>query len=305
MTWLRAERVVTGSGTLSPGWLLVDAGRIAAVLPEPPAAMVTDLGDVVVMPGFVDVHCHGGGGASFGERPEAIARAAAFHLGHGTTTVIGSLVTESPDVLRQQVRSLAAATRGGTVAGAAPGGAVAGSRPRRCARAVAAAPSRSGRGAVAARRGGRDVAHGDARAGAAGCPRPDRHAARRRGPGGGRPHRRRSRHRRAGAARGSERRDAPVQRDARDPPPPPRTGPGAARRPGDDRRAGLRRRPRPPGRRVDGGPGRRAGAGRAGHRRRRGGRDRRRRDRCSDRAGSWCATGPPGSPTAGRWPAAR
>ncbi len=58
------------------------------------------------MPGFVDMHVHGGGGASYTE-PDGIAKAAAFHLRHGTTTTMASLVTGSPAELLGGVRALA------------------------------------------------------------------------------------------------------------------------------------------------------------------------------------------------------
>lgn len=58
--------------------------------------------DAIVVPGFVDMHVHGGGGASFADGNAAdIARAAEFHLRHGTTTTLASLVTAGPAELLQ------------------------------------------------------------------------------------------------------------------------------------------------------------------------------------------------------------
>jgi N-acetylglucosamine-6-phosphate deacetylase len=71
----------------------------------------------VLVPGFVDLHCHGGGGSSFGDGPEAAVRAAALHLAHGTTTVVASLVTGSRDRLRAQIDDLAALVDDSTLAG--------------------------------------------------------------------------------------------------------------------------------------------------------------------------------------------
>ena len=48
-----------------------------------------------MVPGFVDVHVHGGGGASFdGGDPDAVATVVRTHLAHGTTTMVASLVTD-------------------------------------------------------------------------------------------------------------------------------------------------------------------------------------------------------------------
>ncbi len=62
------------------------------------------------------MHVHGGGGASYTET-HGIAAAAGFHLRHGTTTTLASLVTTSPAELIAGVRALAAATQQGTIAG--------------------------------------------------------------------------------------------------------------------------------------------------------------------------------------------
>jgi N-acetylglucosamine-6-phosphate deacetylase len=69
-----------------------------------------------VVPGFIDMHVHGGGGASY-TSTDGIAEAAAFHLRHGTTTTLASLVTTSPAELLTGVRALAEATGQGTVGG--------------------------------------------------------------------------------------------------------------------------------------------------------------------------------------------
>ena len=51
------------------------------------------------MSGLVDIHCHGGAGATFGDSVEASIAAAAAHHAHGTSVVVGSLVTASiPDL---------------------------------------------------------------------------------------------------------------------------------------------------------------------------------------------------------------
>lgn len=74
--------------------------------------------DAIVVPGFVDMHVHGGGCASFADGNAAdIARAAEFHLRHGTTTTLASLVTAGPAELLSAVGALAEATRDGVVAG--------------------------------------------------------------------------------------------------------------------------------------------------------------------------------------------
>jgi N-acetylglucosamine-6-phosphate deacetylase len=86
----------------------------------PPAgSAVTELGDdATLVPGFVDVHVHGGGGGSFpGADPGQVARAIAFHRRHGTTTMVASLVTAAPGALLADVRALADQVSAGELAG--------------------------------------------------------------------------------------------------------------------------------------------------------------------------------------------
>lgn len=116
---LRADTVLTGRELLRPGWVDIDRATVRAVgagdAPGPPDV---DLGAATVVPGFVDTHCHGGGGANFSAAtPEETATAVALHRRHGTTTMVASLVTASPDDLLRQVSALAGDVRTGALGG--------------------------------------------------------------------------------------------------------------------------------------------------------------------------------------------
>jgi N-acetylglucosamine-6-phosphate deacetylase len=129
VTVLRAATVVTGAEVLAPGWLSVQDGRLTApaimhsgVPPEYAGVHdhgeVVDLGDSIVVPGFVDMHVHGGGGFAYtSPDPEEVLRAAAFHRAHGTTTTLASLVTATEANLTRSVRMLAELVADGAVAG--------------------------------------------------------------------------------------------------------------------------------------------------------------------------------------------
>ena len=115
---LTAGTVLTGRELLRPGWIEISGTRISAVGAGPPGRVADhDLGAVTVVPGFVDTHVHGGGGASFSAGGAETATAAALHRRHGTTTLVASLVTESPGDLLRQVRALAGDVRSGLIAG--------------------------------------------------------------------------------------------------------------------------------------------------------------------------------------------
>lgn len=115
-------RVATPDGVLDPGWVLVDDGTISSVgSGEPPArpgAAVTDATGSWVLPGFVDIHCHGGGGAAFTSAdPGHVRQVVDAHTAHGTTTMLASLVTRPVPELVEQVAALADLVQDGLVAG--------------------------------------------------------------------------------------------------------------------------------------------------------------------------------------------
>lgn len=119
LTLISAATIILDGRICRPGWLETSGGRILACGPgTPPREADTDFPEAVVVPGFVDMHSHGGGGASYSDAISAdIARAAAFHLRHGTTTTLASLVAASPDELLNAVRVLAEMTSLREVAG--------------------------------------------------------------------------------------------------------------------------------------------------------------------------------------------
>jgi N-acetylglucosamine-6-phosphate deacetylase len=106
--------VATGDTIVERGWVALRDDVIAAVGagPEPTGCTVAaDVGDRLVAPGFIDVHVHGGGGGqAAGDHAEQVARevgrAARFHAGHGTTTLLATTVSDTPDRLRATVAGI-------------------------------------------------------------------------------------------------------------------------------------------------------------------------------------------------------
>jgi N-acetylglucosamine-6-phosphate deacetylase len=123
---VRNASLVLPDGVLDQGWLLVEDGRITGVAaaagqPEPvvsPETAVYDLAGRHVLPGFVDMHVHGGGGAAFsaGDADQALV-AARFHLGHGTTTIMASTVTGSMAEIEHHIGELSGLVQDGILAG--------------------------------------------------------------------------------------------------------------------------------------------------------------------------------------------
>lgn len=87
-------RIVTPDGIVE-GRLRIERDRITSLTTEPVPADAPWL-----LPGFVDMHVHGGGGHTFTTGDADAARsAAAFHLAHGTTTLLASLVSSPHDLM--------------------------------------------------------------------------------------------------------------------------------------------------------------------------------------------------------------
>lgn len=116
---ISADCIVTGAEVLRPGWVEVVDGRVVALgAGLPPRAAETALGDVTVVPGFVDTHVHGGGGGAFSDATHEATRAAVeLHRHHGTTSMVASLVAAPPEALLRQVDRLAGHVEDGLVAG--------------------------------------------------------------------------------------------------------------------------------------------------------------------------------------------
>lgn len=114
-TIIFADRVITGHHDLHDAWVCVEQGFIVdAGIGNPPSGQIEQV-DGWLIPGFVDVHVHGGGGGSFSRAEVEVA--AAFHRQHGTTSMLASLMSESMDELKQQIRALLPHVERGSIAG--------------------------------------------------------------------------------------------------------------------------------------------------------------------------------------------
>jgi N-acetylglucosamine-6-phosphate deacetylase len=104
-------RIVTPAGIVD-GAVSIDGETIISV-----ASGATGDGDWI-LPGFVDIHTHGGGGHTFTTGDVDAARgAAAFHLRHGTTTMLASLVSSPYELMREATTAFAPLVQQGVIAG--------------------------------------------------------------------------------------------------------------------------------------------------------------------------------------------
>ena len=109
LTQIINGQILTPQGWLKDGSVLISDGKILEITNSDLAvigATVIDAKGMFIVPGFISMHCHGGGGHDFTEgTPEAFKTAAAAHLKHGSTTIFPTLSSTTFENIR-----LAAAT---------------------------------------------------------------------------------------------------------------------------------------------------------------------------------------------------
>ncbi|KQQ07439.1 N-acetylglucosamine-6-phosphate deacetylase [Rathayibacter sp. Leaf296] len=105
-------RLVDARGVVEDGWVAAADGAITATGTGDSwrglaSAEVVDAGGATLVPGFVDLHVHGGGGAAVDDGADAIARMLAAHRAHGTTRSVLSLVAAPLEELERSLAVIA------------------------------------------------------------------------------------------------------------------------------------------------------------------------------------------------------
>ena len=118
MIALKNGVLVTPDGVTTGKTLLFDKTivRIAdAADPIPEGARTVDAAGGYVLPGFVDLHVHGGGGAEFLDaEPGAIETVLKTHARHGTTSLLATTLTCPDEILYAGIERLGNAIENGT-----------------------------------------------------------------------------------------------------------------------------------------------------------------------------------------------
>jgi N-acetylglucosamine-6-phosphate deacetylase len=105
---MHGAALLTPRGILVDAWITILAGRISEIGRGQPPQHSHDLSGGWLVPGYLDIHCHGGAGADFGSgEGEQMLRAAALHSAHGTSSMLASLVTAPVEVLCEQLITIA------------------------------------------------------------------------------------------------------------------------------------------------------------------------------------------------------
>ncbi|MEO1154637.1 MAG: N-acetylglucosamine-6-phosphate deacetylase [Pseudomonadota bacterium] len=107
-------RVFDGT-VLRDGALVVEVGQVVVVGDVPAGAQVVTLQGGVIVPGFVDLQVNGGGGVMLGDAPsvETLQTMARAHAGLGATTILPTLITDTPEVTAAAIAAVAQAVAEG------------------------------------------------------------------------------------------------------------------------------------------------------------------------------------------------
>lgn len=111
---LHSAHCIDERGEVPDAWVLFDRATIAAsgvgVASAPHAEESVDLGGARLVPGFIDLHGHGGGGHAYDDGGAELAAALDTHRAHGTTRSVVSLVANPLGELRERLSEIAALT---------------------------------------------------------------------------------------------------------------------------------------------------------------------------------------------------
>lgn len=107
LTQIINGQILTPKGWLKNGSVLINDGKILEITNSDLAiigASIIDAKGLYIVPGFVSMHSHGGGGHDFTEStPEAFKAAADAHLKHGSTCIFPTLSSTTFENIRQAV----------------------------------------------------------------------------------------------------------------------------------------------------------------------------------------------------------
>ncbi len=104
---------MTPTRPIERGWLLTEAGKIAALgfgaPPDGIDATSIDGSGKTLLPGFVDVHVHGGAGAeAMDASPDALRTMAQFYARHGVTAFLATTWTDTRPRIHAALEAIAA-----------------------------------------------------------------------------------------------------------------------------------------------------------------------------------------------------
>ncbi len=113
-TWIYGGRNFTPDRTLDDAVIVIENGRILAVeprrqvTPDPEQVELIDASGLLVLPGLIDIHVHGGAGCDMMDAtPESLECMSNFFLQHGVTAYLPSSITYSSAATLRAIENVA------------------------------------------------------------------------------------------------------------------------------------------------------------------------------------------------------
>jgi N-acetylglucosamine-6-phosphate deacetylase len=115
---LKARRVFDGEAFRDDAAVVIEDGRIEKIVPAGGLDRdipVDNLVDGLLAPGFIDAQVNGGGGALLNDEPSVgvIRRMAEAFRTYGTTSMLPTVITDEPEIIRQAAEAVALARQQG------------------------------------------------------------------------------------------------------------------------------------------------------------------------------------------------
>ncbi len=102
-------KIVLPNSVLEKGVCVYEDGKIVYIGRKRQTADETvDCTGKYLLPGFIDLHCHGGNGLDFMDATESeMTEIARFHLSHGTTTLYATTMTDAMETIDKALSTYA------------------------------------------------------------------------------------------------------------------------------------------------------------------------------------------------------
>ncbi|MEX3014113.1 N-acetylglucosamine-6-phosphate deacetylase [Gymnodinialimonas hymeniacidonis] len=113
-TALAGAEIFDGTSRYTASTLIVASGRVIGIVPEdmvPPEAVIERLDGGILCPGFVDLQVNGGGGVMFNDDQsvQTLRTMAEAHARLGATSILPTLITDTPTHTSRAIEAVAAA----------------------------------------------------------------------------------------------------------------------------------------------------------------------------------------------------
>ncbi|MCY4073230.1 MAG: N-acetylglucosamine-6-phosphate deacetylase [Chloroflexi bacterium] len=111
---IKSARIVAETAAYGRAWLRVENGKIAAIAPGDPPELqdvnIIDANGATLLPGFIDIHTHGGDGFDVMDGDaDSLAGMARFFARGGVTSFLATTWTDSGERIQQALRAVASA----------------------------------------------------------------------------------------------------------------------------------------------------------------------------------------------------